>query len=67
MPPRQPVGPDTDLAVPLPPGAAPVVRMLSPAGIALAQVPSKVVGDSIVFHYASHGPDGQPIAGYRIG
>jgi soluble lytic murein transglycosylase-like protein len=64
---HQPVGADTDLTVPLPAGAAPVVRVLSSTGIALAEVPSTVVGNSIQFHYASHEADGTPISGYRIG
>ncbi|HEY2937248.1 MAG TPA: lytic murein transglycosylase [Gaiellaceae bacterium] len=64
---RQPVGADTDLGVPLPAGAAPRVRVLTPAGVALEEVPSRLVGDTVVFHYASSRSDGTPISGYRIG
>jgi hypothetical protein len=64
---RQPVGADTDLGVPLPAGAAPHVRVLTPTGIALEEVPSKVVDGTIVFHYSSHDANGETVAGYRIG
>ena len=62
----QPVGADTDLGIQVPAGTTPRATAVSPSGAPLGQVPARLDGSTLVFHYGSSF-GAEPVGSYRLG